>query len=303
VSTIARRVAEEFAAYAGIPVGERDVEEALASFRAVVDAERPRRTRSRVLAAVAVVTAVAVAVGVALAIRRSQPAQPVDRPLGPPSQLIAQYWSHPCWGHEGMVWVFADGRIITESSYPVELGYLERWLTSRGLERLEGELSGLLGTSTNVKHRHPAPGTGYCSGVASVVTVRGQLYNVTENEAMSDLLFDPSWLPDDAWRREEPTIYMPPTYQVCYLQAQIRGALPSGVEELLTRKEDVSNSSGDSCSILTAAETRFVVDTLDPRIPLGTNGAIYEFTARDGEAAIMDFSVILPNGESGSHGG
>jgi hypothetical protein len=315
--TIAQRVSEELTSYADIPVGDRDVDDALEAFRAIVDQEGARRTRALVLAAVVALIAIAVGAVAGAAVLRSEPAQPA-RPVPDPepvvhgSRLLVEYWSHPCWGRGGMVWVFADGRVISDDRST----YWERRLTRRGLALLQGQMGQYLGAPSDVARRHPAT-TRTCRHVASVVHVRGRSYDVTDNRAMVDLLFETSVLPADAWRQQEPRRYRPPAYELCTGlwqeeidgstplpgRAQMLDALPGPVDELLGSKALDSSAPGSYCSILSPREARFVADRLDMVPQLGSNNGRHDFTTKDGSRAVVLVNVLLPNGESGAHGG
>ena len=113
MSTIARRVADELHAYGDLPITDLDVEHALAAVHDRVHARPERRTIATVLvAAVAVLLVMAVVAGAGLALR-SRTALPAEDPAPRDSTLVIDYWSHPLWGHNGKVWVYADGRVIT----------------------------------------------------------------------------------------------------------------------------------------------------------------------------------------------
>ncbi len=187
--TIGRRVAEELHAYGDIPITDHDVEQALTAVHDRVHARAGRRTRSLVLvAAAAVLIVIAVAAGAGLVLK-SQTAPPANDPVPPDGTLVMEYWSHPLWGHEGMVWVYDDGRVITSEGD--DRRYWERRLTPSGLDLLLDRVARLYDGVTTDEFRHPCDPYQPCrQSVVSVIEVHGVHYNVSDNHAVSRLLFD-----------------------------------------------------------------------------------------------------------------
>ena len=322
MSTVERLVAEELRAYGDLPVTDHDVEQALAAVHDRIRAGSRRRSRSWLLVAAAVLVVIAVA-AIAGRATRSQTTPPANDPVTPGSTLVIEYWSHPLWGHNGMVWVYADGRVITsvrEDSPPHPVSYVERRLTSGGLGVLLDRVATLYEGVTTDEFRHPCARYQPCRrSLASVIEVNGVHHNVVDNRRVGDLLFDmESQLADTAWLQQRATPYVPAAYVACYgsesppgkatEQAALLDRLPAVVRDLLAAKPakpvtephspDLTNQY---CSGLTPSEAARVTRALG--LPLVFNGKIHEFKSADGQDAFVDVSVILPHGASGLYGG
>ena len=301
------------------------------------------RSRGRRLAAVAAAAGVAagVVLGFVLGHLTSSPtsAGPADQPRNTrtsvAADLVIEYWAHPLWGgHDGMVWVYGDGRVISEEA---QHPYLERRLAPAGLDLLLNRVAQLRGGLTTDELRHPcAPNP--CHAVKSVIQVGGLHYDVSDNNAMANLLFEMEPLfPDSAWRQRKPTPYMPSAYEACYgTQGQVESAqtveqsslldgLPVKVRDLLDGLPVQVRDHFDAdpttpwpasstvaigpqdllCSRLTPSQASRVAEALDLRLGfnINSNNQVHAFETVDERSAHIYVSVILPNGDSGAHGG
>ena len=323
MSTTARRVTEELQAFADLPVTDHDVEQALAAVHDRILEEEPRRRpRSWVTVAAAVLVVIAVAIGAGLALR-SRTTVPADDPALVDSTLVVEYWSHPLWGHNGMVWVYADGRVITsvrEDAPPYPISYVERRLTRGGLDALLDRVASLSEGVTTDHLRHPCVSYQPCrQSVVSVIRVNGVHYDVVDNHAVADLLFDmESQLPDSAWHQQEAEPYVPATYLACYgypdsvslaiEKAAVVDRLPPLSRDVIAAKpatrvaQPLGLHPGNLlCSRLTPPEARRVTRALG--LPLVSDGEFYEFRSVTGQPAFMYVTVTLPHGISGLYGG
>ena len=274
-------------------------------------------TRSRGRRRIAVAAAAGVAAGVFLGFVLGHltgsptSAGPADQPrstktsVAADQTLVIEYWSHPLWGHDGMVWVYGDGRVISEEWHHP---YLERRLTPAGLDLLLDRVDQLRGGLTSVAYRHPCPNLvpNPCHAVKSVIQVGGLHYDVSDNNAMAKLLFEmESQVPDDAWRQRKPTPYVPSAYEACYgtgdqlepgetiEQSSLLDGLPVPVRDLLAAEPTTQGPTGSSaavigsesllCSRLTPSQASRVAEALDLRLDF--NDAFYGFETVDGRSA------------------
>lgn len=326
MTDVEERLRVDLYASADIPVSDRDVEQAWRRVRTRVAEPAARRTRTVALAAAAAAVVAGVA-GLAwwqLA-RGTNDTLPVRPVVTPAQTLVIEYWSHPLWGHAGMVWVYADGRVISEEwQHP----YLERRLTPSGLDLLLDRVVQLHGGLTTDESRHPCDnGFNGCQEIASVIQVGGLHYNVSNNNAMADLLFEmDSLFPDGAWRQRTPTPYVPSAYEACYgtgdqlepgetiEQSSLLDGLPVQVRDLLAAEPTTQGPASPNsavaigsedllCSRLTPTQASRVAEALDLQLEVNSGDQDSGFETVDGRSAQILVSVILPNGDSGGHGG
>lgn len=229
-------------------------------------------------------------------------------PDGRSCTLVLHYGFHRfAVGLSGMVWLYSDGRLIVDTANAKDwFVQWERRLTPEGVERLRTAVARMLDRSDSRSGRDFEAKIRYGDGT----------FQPKDSRALVRLLTDLSWLPDEEWVRETPSIYRAAWYLTCYemrgaahgvdVQAAVRD-LPSGASEVLESLEwtalppDAETGVVRSqCVVVSRADATVLAEALGGDIaagdanvfPMGLDGAGRQFSVH----------ALMPDGTSGAHG-
>ncbi len=228
-------------------------------------------------------------------------------PDGRSCTLVLHYGFHRfAVGLSGMVWLYSDGRLIVDTATAKDwFVQWERRLTAEGVERLRTAVATMLDRSDSRSGRYFEAKIRYGDGT----------FYPKDSRALVRLLTDLSWLPDEKWVRETPSIYRAAWYLTCY---EMRGAdgvdvhaavrdLPPGASEVLESLEwtalppDAETGVVRSqCVVVSRADATVLAEALGGDIaagkanvfPMGLDGAGRQFSVH----------ALMPDGTSGEHG-
>lgn len=230
--------------------------------------------------------------------------------------LVLRYWFHrfgPGPFVSGMVWLYSDGRLIVDTSTGKDwFVQRERRLTSAGVERLRTTVAEMLEASDSRSGRDFEPGVRYGDGI----------YYPKDTGALKRLLIDWSWLPDQHWVTESPSIYRAAWYLTCYemptrsvdtvwaavrdLPAGARDVLESNTwtalppEQLVRSPDTAPVTVRQQCMVLSHADATMLVEALGGDITRGR--AIVIRSGLEGPARRFSVLALMPDGTSGAHG-
>ena len=130
-------------------------------------------------------------------------------PGGRSCTLVLRYGFHRFGaGTSGMAWLYSDGRLIVDTFDYGATPFVqwERRLTPAGVERIREAVVTMLDKPVSRPSREAEAVIHYGDGIVYPKDAR----------ALVDLLLDRSWLPDEYWVTENPSIYRAPWYLTCY---------------------------------------------------------------------------------------
>jgi hypothetical protein len=247
-------------------------------------------------------------------------------------ELVVRMWTHSPNAPRMRIFVYVDGRLITQregwsASGPLEgalerpTSYLEQRLTPEGVELLWDYAlsSGLFEADGEVVLNVGNVGVGTCPRTLQVrngdhlvsVSCGASPEEATPEQLgwlvrLQERLVDPAkWLPPSAWEDYAPTPYVASRYMVCLWYSET-SVLPEAAVEVLaegtpaTHPNDPDNAS---CTALTTEQARALAAALDDagtqRDPnlRGELGYTLVDAAGNGPGGIM-FTPYLPHGEA-----
>jgi hypothetical protein len=221
----------------------------------------------------------------------------------PPCEVVIKYGFHRFGdGYDqflsGMVWVFSDGRIITDTDRDGFLQW-ERRLTAEGVETLRSWAVEMLGRRVWV---------GADGAARTPIRYDGYNYFARDPGEFVRQLDDLSWLPASAWQSHEPVRYRPAWYRVCLEAnavdidpAEVLAQMPPRAAQVLRGKPMTDRSDGDMsslCTVIGSSGAERIVREYDEDFP---SFDTYDISA-DNTPLYLTFSTLMPNGELGSHG-
>ena len=204
-------------------------------------------------------------------------------------------------GRSGMVWLYSDGTLITETQ---DDGFVQhqRSLTASGVERVRALVASELGD----------PGHGPADGIETSVWYRGQQYT-PDDPALVSRLEDLSWLPDRDWQQPAPTVYHREWFLLCHEQQENQDvssallSLPPATRSLLESNQwtvlpggEGTHMSRSVCTILGPEAAGPVAQQLGGDIQAGR--AIVEEPIMEGRSTTWSLTGLMPDGEPGAHG-
>ena len=228
-------------------------------------------------------------------------------PVGRSCTLVLRYGFHRFGaGLSGMVFLYSDGRLIIDTANGEEwFVQWERRLTPAGVERLRTAVVIMLADSAS------QPGGSF----EAKIHFKDDIVYPKDPHALASLLIDPSWLADDEWVTESPSIYRAAWYLTCYdvggshgddVVAAVRG-LPSGAREVLDSRVWTTIAPGSDegdrpsqCVVLSRADAAVLVTALGGDITVGTANVFPR--GLGGPAREFSVHALMPDGTSGAHG-
>jgi hypothetical protein len=228
-------------------------------------------------------------------------------PVGRSCTLVLRYGFHRFGaGLSGMVFLYSDGRLIIDTANGEDwFVQWERRLTPAGVERLRTAVVIMLDDAAS---QPGGPGEAKIHFKDDIVYPKDPL-------ALASLLIDPSWLADDEWVRESPSIYRAAWYLTCYdmrgthgddVVAAVRD-LPSGAREVLDSRVWTTiapgSNAGDGpsqCVVLSRADATVLAEALGGDITVGTADVF--LSGLSGPASQFSVHALMPDGTSGAHG-
>ena len=214
-------------------------------------------------------------------------------------ELVVRMWTHSPTAPRMRIFVYADGRLITQregwsASGPLEgamerhTSYLEQRLTPEGVELLwdyalssglfeaDGEVVLNVGNVASTCPRTLQVRNGDHLVSVSCTDGQGRNGGASPEEAtpeqlgwlvrLQERLVDPAqWLPPSAWEHYAPTPYVASKYMVCLWYAET-SVLAEAAAEVLTEGTPTTNPDDPdnaSCTALTTAQARRLAAALD----------------------------------------
>lgn len=236
-------------------------------------------------------------------------------PNDPPCTLVLRYGFHRFDNAlflSGAAHLYSDGRLIVETA--TEKDWFVQWerrLTPAGTERIRNTVVTMLGDFSG------GPGE-----ELGAIRYGDGTYRLEDPSALVRLLVDLSWIPEDEWVTEEPSIYRAAWYLTCLERQGDRDVdVPAVVADLPTAARDVLESrewttSGAwitrapnaeeervryQCVVMSRADATVLVEALGGDITIGT-ADVFQDTRLDGTASRLDVHALMPDGTSGAHG-
>jgi hypothetical protein len=236
-------------------------------------------------------------------------------PGDPPCTLVLHYGFHR-FGNglflSGAAHLYSDGRLIVETA--TEKDWFVQWerrLTPAGAERIRATVVPMLGDPVD----RP-------SGDLKEIHYGDDTYRPKDATTLVRHLVDLSWIPDDEWVTEDPTIYRAAWYLTCYerqrsktmdvhaavsnLPSDARDVLESRVwtaSQALIARAPAAEEERDryQCVVLSRAEATVLVEALGGDITAGT-ADVFQDPSLDGPAHRLSVHALMPDGTSGAHG-
>jgi hypothetical protein len=212
----------------------------------------------------------------------------------------------------GAAHLYSDGRLIVETA--TEKDWFVQWerrLTPAGAERIRNTVVTMLGDPI-----------GPPSGNVEVIHYGDDTYYPKDSSALVRLLIDLSWIPDDEWVTEDPSIYGAAWYLTCYerqgsndidVHAAVSN-LPSDARDVLESRVWTVNQAPIArapdaeedvvryeCVVLSRPDATVLVEALGGDITVGTAN-VFQETGLDGPARRFSVHALMPDGTSGAHG-
>ena len=229
-------------------------------------------------------------------------------PGGRSCTLVLRYWFHRFGagaGISGMVWLYSDGRLIVDTA--TEKDWFVQWerrLTPAGVERIRKAVVTMLDEPVSRPGRDGEAVIHYGDGI----------FYPKDAEALVGLLIDRSWLPDEDWVTESPSIYRAAWYLTCYEAGRHGADVQAAVRDLPTGARDVLESRvwtalppdtdkgvvRSQCVVLSRADATVLVEALGGDITVGQADVFPE--GLGGPASQFSVHALMPDGASGAHG-
>jgi len=236
-------------------------------------------------------------------------------PGGPPCTLVLHYGFHR-FGNDlflsGAAHLYSDGRLIVETA--TEKDWFVQWerrLTPAGAERIRNTVVIMLGDPIGQPSRN----------FEDVIHYGDDTFYPKDTGALVRLLIDLSWIPDEDWVTENPSIYRAAWYLTCYDKPGSDGLdvhaavsnLPSDARDVLESRVWAANRAliaraPDAeevvvrylCVVLSRTDATMLVEALGGDITVGTANVLLR--GLDGPAGRFSVHALMPDGTSGAHG-
>lgn len=227
--------------------------------------------------------------------------------------LVLRYWTHRFGAGGGtaspftsyMLWLYSDGTLIVDTDEDFFVQWVRR-LTPAGVERVRTMVAaGLVGPFVRPQRDFEA-----------AIRFRDGIHYPEDSGLLRKRFLDWSWLPDEYWVSETPSIYRAPWYVVCYMEPpvdRVRAAvreLPQRARDVLAGQEWTELPQGQgsgypegqdpaSCLVVDRADAVTVAGALGGDV---TDGRADAFVGESRVAPGFRLHALMPDGSSGSHG-
>ena len=208
-----------------------------------------------------------------------------------------------------MAWLYSDGRLIIDlfDYGPTPFVQWEHRLTPAGVERIREAVVTMLDKPVSRPSREGESVIHYGDGIVYP----------KDAGALVDLLLDRSWLPDEYWVTESPSIYRAAWYLTCYevdgrhgddVEAAVRD-LPTGARDVLESRvwtalppDTDKGVTQSQCVVLSRADATVLVEALGGDLTVGQADVFAFSSGLGGPASQFSVHALMPDGASGAHG-
>lgn len=233
---------------------------------------------------------------------------------GPTScSLVLRYWTHRFGAGGGtpspftsyMLWLYSDGTLIVDTDDDSFVQWVRR-LTPAGVERVRTMVATDLVGPFVRPHRD----------FEAAIRFRDGIHYPEDSGMLRQRFLDWSWLPDEYWVSETPSVYWAPWYVVCYMEPPVDRVLaavrelPEGARDVLAARkwthlpgspagDDLGGQGPAACVVVDRADAVTVAGALGGDV---TDGRANVFVGESPVAPGFHLHALMPDGTSGAHG-